>query len=185
MRYRVRHRTYSRYGERMSSGQSLGHLTPRETAHQKLVSSSITVSPEPEETSTWVDAFGNSVNSFTITSPHEWLEVVATSVVDVTVPVLPVIDEAWETIMARLAGGFGKVDVDAQQFILPSPFIPYLFELHTLAKDAFTTGRPFTEAFQALNNAIFTTYSFAFEVTSILIIGAMVGAVVLAGKKGQ
>ncbi|MCU1390232.1 MAG: transglutaminase domain protein, partial [Ilumatobacteraceae bacterium] len=116
--------------------------------------------PEPEECSEWSDAFDNVVNSFTITSPHETLEVVATSEVEVTVPELPVIDEPWETVMSRLPSGFGKLDVDAQQFVLPSPFIPYLFELHQLAKEAFTTGRPFMEAFRALNQAIYSTYSF-------------------------
>ena len=160
MRYTVRHRTFYKYGERMSSGQSLGHLTPRMTPHQTLISSTIAVNPQPEEQSDWVDAFGNTVNAFTITSPHETLEVVAQSEVEVTVPVLPSIDEPWETVMSRLPSGFGAVDVDAQQFVLPSPFIPYLFELHQLAKEVFTTGRPFVEAFRALNESIYTAYSF-------------------------
>ena len=160
MRYAVRHRTYYKYGERMSSGQSLGHLTPRATPNQVLVSSSIAVNPEPEEQSDWVDVFGNTVNAFTITSPHETLEVVATSEVEASVPVIPEIDEPWETVMSRLPSGFGRTDVEAQQFVLPSPFIPYLFELHQLAKEAFTTGRPFLEAFRALNEAVYSTYSF-------------------------
>lgn len=160
MRYTVRHRTFYKYGERMSSGQSLGHLTPRMTPHQTLISSTIAVNPEPEEHSDWVDAFGNTVNAFTITSPHETLEVVADSEVEVTVPVLEEIDEPWETVMSRLPSGFGAVDVDAQQFVLPSPFIPYLFELHQLAKETFTTGRPFLESFRALNQSIYSTYSF-------------------------
>jgi NADH:ubiquinone oxidoreductase subunit 6 (subunit J) len=33
-----------------------------------------------------------------------------------------------------------------------------------------------------MRSVLFTTYSFAFEVTSILILVAMVGAVVIAGK---
>ncbi len=160
MRYSVRHRTYYRYGEKMSSGQSLGHLTPRGTPHQTVIASTISVNPEPEEYSEWLDAFDNPVNSFTITSPHEFLEVVATSEVEVEVPIVPEVDEAWEVVMSRLPSGFGDVDVDAQQFILPSPFIPYLFELHSLAKEAFTKGRPFLEAYRALNEAIYTTYSF-------------------------
>ena len=36
-----------------------------------------------------------------------------------------------------------------------------------------------------LGRVLFTDYMFAFEVTSILIIAAMVGAVVLGGKKGS
>ena len=30
-------------------------------------------------------------------------------------------------------------EIEAQQFVLPSPFIPYLFDLHSLAKEAFVT----------------------------------------------
>ena len=160
IRYAVRHRTFYHYGERMSSGQSLGHLTPRSTPHQTVNSSGLDVRPQPEEHSQWLDAFDNPVDSFTITSPHETLEVVATSQVDVVVPDVPQVDEPWETVMSRLPSGFGTLDVDAQQFVLPSPFIPYLFELHSLAKEAFTTGRPFLEAYRALNESIYNTYSF-------------------------
>ena len=144
----------------MSSGQSIGHLTPRNTANQSVVSTSLDISPEPEDRSTWLDAFGNPVDSFTITSPHETLEVVATSTVDVSVPALPTVDEPWEVVMSRLPSRFGPADVEAQQFVLPSPFIPYLFELHTLAKESFTTDRPFMDAFTDLTASIFHTYSF-------------------------
>ncbi len=160
MRYTVRHRTYYQYGERMSSGQSIGRLTPRSTPNQTVISSSLEVHPDPEDRSSWIDAFGNPVDSFTITSPHNTLEVIATSVVDVSVPALPVVDEAWEVVMARLPSRFGALDVEAQQFVLPSPFIPHLFELHALAKEAFTKGRPFMDAFTDLTAAIFHTYSF-------------------------
>ncbi len=44
---------------------------------------------------------------------------------------------------------------------------------------------PAASGVRLLGRVLFTDYMFAFEVTSILIIGAMVGAVVLAGKKGN
>src|SRR5215217_4732050 len=43
--------------------------------------------------------------------------------------------------------------------------------------------RPAVSSVAALGQALFTDYMFAFEVTSILIIAAMVGAVVLARKR--
>jgi len=159
-RYSVRHRTFYRYGERMSSGQSISHLTPRSTDRQQLVSSDITVFPEPEERDQWLDAFGNRVDSFTITAPHDTLEVIATSIVDVTVPAVPVIEAPWEQIMARVSVGSTVDEIEAQQFVLPSPFIPYLFDLHSLAKEAFVTGRPFSDALEALTLWIFENYSF-------------------------
>ena len=45
--------------------------------------------------------------------------------------------------------------------------------------------QPAASSVRLLGRVLFTDYMFAFEVTSILIIAAMVGAVVLAGKKGQ
>ena len=44
---------------------------------------------------------------------------------------------------------------------------------------------PAASSVRMLGRVLFTDYMFAFEVTSILIIAAMIGAVVLAGKKGQ
>jgi len=44
---------------------------------------------------------------------------------------------------------------------------------------------PAASSVRLLGRVLFTDYMFAFEVTSILIIAAMVGAVVLAGKRGN
>jgi transglutaminase-like putative cysteine protease len=144
----------------MSSGQSLGHLTPRTTPHQVLLDSSIEIAPEPDERDAWVDAFGNPVDAFTIAAPHDELDVVSTSTVDVTIPDVPDIDTPWEVVMGRLAASFAAEDVDAQLFALSSPFVPALFELHTLARHAFVTGRPFGEALRALTQEIHGRFAF-------------------------
>jgi len=52
--------------------------------------------------------------------------------------------------------------------------------IEPLSKDAGVSER--VSSVTAIGNALFTTYAFAFEVTSILILVAMVGAVVIAGK---
>ncbi len=44
---------------------------------------------------------------------------------------------------------------------------------------------PAASSVRLLGRVLFTDYMFAFEVTSILIIASMIGAVVLAGKKGS
>lgn len=46
-------------------------------------------------------------------------------------------------------------------------------------------AQPAASSVRLLGRVLFTDYMFAFEVTSILIIAAMVGAVVLAGKRGN
>ena len=46
-------------------------------------------------------------------------------------------------------------------------------------------GQPAASSVRLLGRVLFTDYMFAFEVTSILIIAGMVGAVVVAGKKGH
>src|SRR3954454_8647238 len=116
MRYTVRHRTFYQYGQKMSSGQSLGHLTPRSTPLQTVLSSTISVDPEPEERDQWLDTFGNPVSAFTITQPHDTLEVTATCEVEVSVPQLVPIEDPWEHVMARMSASFTTDDVQAQQF---------------------------------------------------------------------
>jgi len=56
--------------------------------------------------------------------------------------------------------------------------------LDTLS-DGIGDAQPAASSVRLLGRVLFTDYMFAFEVTSILIIAAMVGAVVLAGKKGH
>ena len=46
-------------------------------------------------------------------------------------------------------------------------------------------NQPAASSVRLLGRVLFTDYMFAFEVTSILIIAGMVGAVVLAGKRGN
>ena len=159
-RYSVRHRTFYRYGQKMSSGQSIGHLRPRDTPNQDVVSASIAVEPAPEDRTSWIDSFGNPVDSFTITARHETLEVVSMCSVDVRVPIVPALDEPWENVMAAMSTGLSDDEISAQQFALPSPFVPYMFELHALAKETFTKSRPFGDALRALTHLIFSTYSF-------------------------
>ena len=47
------------------------------------------------------------------------------------------------------------------------------------------TDQPAASSVRLLGRVLFTDYMFAFETTSILIIAAIVGAVVLAGRKGN
>jgi NADH-quinone oxidoreductase subunit J len=51
--------------------------------------------------------------------------------------------------------------------------------------EAAGTSVPAVESVQAIGRLLYTEYAFPFEVTSVLILVAMVGAVVLAGKVGN
>jgi NADH-quinone oxidoreductase subunit J len=51
--------------------------------------------------------------------------------------------------------------------------------------DGIGDAQPAASSVRLLGRVLFTDYMFAFELTSFLIIAAMVGAVVLAGKKGN
>jgi NADH-quinone oxidoreductase subunit J len=60
-----------------------------------------------------------------------------------------------------------------------------VWALSRLAATGVGEEQPAASSVRLLGRVLFTDYMFAFEVTSILIIAAMVGAVVLAGKKGN
>jgi len=61
----------------------------------------------------------------------------------------------------------------------------WAFSKLNVLSDGVGATQPAASSVRLLGRVLFTDYMFAFEVTSILIIAAMVGAVVLAGKKGQ
>ena len=61
----------------------------------------------------------------------------------------------------------------------------WAFSRLDVLSDGVGATQPAASSVRLLGRVLFTDYMFAFEVTSILIIAAMVGAVVLAGKKGQ
>jgi transglutaminase-like putative cysteine protease len=152
-RLRVRHRTSYRYGAMMSSGVTLVRLRPRDTPHQRVVESRIVVDPEPGERDEWTDAFGNLVVLARAREPHDHLEVLAESVVDVADPVERGTGPPWEDVVAQLARD--PIDPFVTACRLPSRHVPgHAPAAHQLGLDALRPGIGVVEGLRALSALI-------------------------------
>lgn len=83
IRLRVVHRTRFDYAEPVSMSYNELRMSPVETGLQRIVSHTLDVSPSTR-LGTHRDHFGNTVTHFNIIEPHNYLEIVAESVVETT-----------------------------------------------------------------------------------------------------
>lgn len=154
--YRVVHETRYTYSDTVTSAHQLGHLRPRATPWQKIKSHKLIIAPKPVEQVIGNDYFGNEVLRFMIDTPHDELTVRAESVVDVEshAPDAAAGSPEWE--QGRLAPGVWgpAVDLDIEEFRVPSPMAPVSDEALEYGRASFTSGRPWLEAMLDLTTRI-------------------------------
>ena len=85
-RYAVRHRTTYTYDGPVQACYERGFLSPRATATQRVQTTGIAITPEPDLLSEHRDYFGNHSHYVEIRTPHTTLEVTKTSTVTVDWP---------------------------------------------------------------------------------------------------
>jgi transglutaminase-like putative cysteine protease len=140
----VEHVTRYHYAAPVDLAQHLAHLEPLDDERQALHAFELDVQPPPQHQRRDVDAFGNRRLCFTVGHPHRELAVRARSQVALRPP--PPIDLAatapWERVRDRLRYTAGAAFEPASEFVGPSPYVPRLDALRTLAAEAFAPGRP-------------------------------------------
>jgi transglutaminase-like putative cysteine protease len=160
-RYRIEHRTSYQYGAPMSGGHSVAHLVPRATADQAVVHSVIGSDPDADEMVSWLDAFDNLVTYLGVHRPHDRLEVVATSEVDVSVPELPTeADLPWDEVLPRLLDDPSADGLLARVCRLDSPAVEIGEAVAAYAAPSFPPGRSLRAALAELSSRIFHDFTF-------------------------
>ena len=81
--YRVDHETRYVYASTVSTSQHVAYLRPRAMRRQQVLQAELEVDPRPVESSRRTDYFGNTVDQFTLLTPHTELSVRARSLVEV------------------------------------------------------------------------------------------------------
>lgn len=125
MKLAVRHRTH--YGYAAPASQSLNQvcLTPRDTAFQRCLQSSIDVTPRPNRIEHRRDQYGNQVTSFNLNAEHRHCDIIVSSLVQTSDhnPELP--DGLSVPRNRQLAAGLSDQDaLMAKDCLLPSPSVP-------------------------------------------------------------
>ena len=166
-RYRVRHRTEYQYSAAVTSSYGRGHLTPRDTEHQRCLSSELDIDPGPADRSTSRDAYGNISSYFHITERHQTLVVLADSVVEVDPPPAESYGagaalQPWES--SRPAGPAGVLASEFALDLTPPEITP---EVRDYAASSFVPGRPLIEVVRDLNHRIFTDFTYRSGSTTV------------------
>ncbi len=143
MEYLVRHRTTYRYLQDVSYSCHMAHLRLRDTASQHVLSTSVTLDPEPASRDMRADYFGNVCEWFTLDQPHTLLEVLAESRVRVNpAPERDArLSESWETVRGRLEEAEDAESRDAVQFIFDSPLTAFSSDIAAYAIKSFPPGQ--------------------------------------------
>lgn len=151
MRYRIRHRTEYRYTEPVLASLNQACLTPRDTAHQRVIEHRVQFLPAPHAQMSWTDSFGNRQHQCCFSDPHPALAVEAESMVDVRAPARPPLDEgpAWEEARSAVREHADGGTLDALQFVFNSPFIRGTPDFRALAEPDFPPGVPLPAALAA------------------------------------
>jgi len=83
MIYNIYHKTEFNYQSMVTFSHNIARLKPKESEYQKLLDYSVQISPEVYESYEFTDMFGNSNRHMLIREPHQSLEVVGKSRVEI------------------------------------------------------------------------------------------------------
>jgi transglutaminase-like putative cysteine protease len=167
MRYQITHRTSYTYSSGVSISHHVAHLTPRELPFQRGVSCDVSTEPGAAAPNHWLDYFGNAVVSFTVNGVHRSLNVIARSQVELSPRRAPVSGPSWETIRESLASSSTLAEIDAQQFIFPSQYIPKLPVLVDYGRASFQPDRSLLDSVLDLSSRIHRDFQFDTRATTI------------------
>jgi transglutaminase-like putative cysteine protease len=166
MRYKVRHETLYRYGGDVAHSHQLLHLAPRDCARQTCHARSIKLDPEPSSRREDVDAFGNFVTRLEYDSPHDRLEVLAESSVEVHAPPQIAAERSarWEEVRDSLnysGRSMPPEHLEASRFRMESNHVRIKQTFRRYADDCLTPARALLEGAEALMHKIHREFRYA------------------------
>ena len=170
MNYEIVHKTEYSYTHPVNLCYNEARLSPRSFAHQTCSDSQFVVEPEPKECRERQDFFGNTVYYFTIQQPHNQLTVTVTSRVNVKGKEghLNFTEHlTWEEVRQQLQTDQNPGILEMRQYVLDSPMVPMIPELHAYAEKSFTKGKPLLEAVNDLTARLYTDFTYDPNFTTV------------------
>jgi transglutaminase-like putative cysteine protease len=165
--YRVTHRTVYHYSDVVTSSYGRGFLTPRDSTRQRCLSHELTVDPEPADSSTSRDVYGNISSYFHVTERHRILSITSNSVVEVDPPPSDLYAGGsarapWE--IARPVGPDGAL---ATEFALDLQPAEITDALCAYAAPSFEPGRPLIDVLRDLTSRIYSDFTYRSGSTTV------------------
>ncbi|BFT29296.1 transglutaminase family protein [Alteromonas sp. D210916BOD_24] len=163
MKYVIRHVTTYKYSDKVSLTQNHARLTPLNTAHQRNLSASVTIIPEPDYQTEFKDYFDNTVTVFEIPTLHEEMQVIATSEVEIQgIPMQGLFAHHtnWESVKEQIRYPVDSLMLNAQFFSIPTRLTQANQAILDYTLSSFTPNRPIVEACDELMERIFNDFTF-------------------------
>ncbi|MEO0761609.1 MAG: transglutaminase N-terminal domain-containing protein, partial [Pseudomonadota bacterium] len=164
MRYTVRHVTSYRYAQQAAFSQHLLRLTPRATDDQRVLASTIEISPRAEPMSEAVDMFGNTEHVATVTRPHDELTITATSTVERSAPgeFMTEAGAPWEAVRDQALGLANAPPMaTVAPFAFPSAMTAADAAIEVYARESLAPGRPYLAAAVELCARIYEDFDYS------------------------
>jgi transglutaminase-like putative cysteine protease len=163
----VLHETAYDYVPMVRTAQHMAHLKPATTATQELLSHRLTVEPGAARHGESVDVFGNARSFFSLQFTHDFLRVVADSLVSTSPPLEPADDPAWDAVKERMRYRRGARYDAAAEFGFSSPYVPRDDAFAAYAQPSFAEGRPLLEGARDLMRRIHEDFEYATTATDV------------------
>lgn len=178
--YRITHRTVYTYDDVVTSSYGRGFLVPRNTADQRRLTHALDIDPEPADSSTSRDVYGNLSSYFHVSAPHHRLTVTSSSVVQVSPPAADAYTDASASVPWESARPIGPDGALASEFTLDLLPPEITDEVRQYAAPSFTPGRPLIDVVVELSGRIFTDFTYRSGSTTV----STQVAEVLAAREG-
>jgi transglutaminase-like putative cysteine protease len=162
MRYQVIHRTTYLYESPVTVCHHHARLEPRLLPGQACPWHELTIHPAPLERAKRADAYGNACVYFEIEVPHQKLEVIARSLVELRPP--PALDPEqtppWEDVRDACLGNSPGPSTAAGEFVFASPLIPTGESFAEYARPSFLPRQPVLAGVSDLNRRLHEDFVF-------------------------
>jgi transglutaminase-like putative cysteine protease len=166
--YQVRHRTTYAYESEVSFARCVLRLTPRSSATQTVLETSLTVSPEPTIAFDRLGPFGELTTTVVIETPHKALVIDAHARVDVHSPPGRLdFGAAWETVGAQSLRTSDLGPEGPANFLYPSTRAPLAPAITEYARASFTPGRGVVDAATELMGRMWRDFTYDGEATDV------------------
>jgi transglutaminase-like putative cysteine protease len=165
--YRITHRTDYRYSDVVTSSYGRGFLTPRDSSLQRCLSHDLQVDPEPADSSTSRDVYGNLSSYFHVTHRHYALSVISRSVVEVDPPPPDLYGTGSAVAPWEIARPVGPDGALATEFTLDLQPPEITDAVREYAAPSFVPGRPLMEVLTDLNARIFDDFTYRSGSTTV------------------
>lgn len=169
MIYQVTHKTVYEYQTPAVFSQHLMRLRPRQMPGQQIHSSSIAITPEPDNLRVETDMFGNAAHVATITRSHPSIEIVSTSRVERSDPSSMIFEAsaAWEEVRDAATGlTVRPVPVEISPHCFPSRMTASSDAIEAYTRESFMPGRPILAAASEMTRRIFEDFDYVPGATS-------------------